>query len=251
MLSIVLLGTGNVALQLFEAFQASRFAKVVQIYGRNENALAHFTKTVETTTNAEEILEADLYLIAVTDQAIKEVSALLHDKKGLVAHTSGSVPLDVINAKRKGVFYPLQTFTKGKTLDFSTIPICVEAESEADYVLLENLGKSISANVQRISSEQRSTLHVAAVFANNFSNHLFQIAKEICEKNGVSFDVLHPLIAETVDKIRFLPPQEAQTGPARRDDVETMQRHLDHLDNSMHKKIYQILSESIRKSGWA
>lgn len=244
MLSIVLLGTGNVAHQLFNALEN----QIVQVYGRNKEALAEFPETVTKTTDPKKILDAQLYVLAVSDLAIKEVSGLLQTRKGLVVHTSGGVTIDVLQTIRKGVFYPLQTFTKGKVLEFSTIPICLEALNEEDYQLLEKLATSISSSVQRVSSEQRKTLHLAAVFANNFSNHMFHIAKEICERDGLDFQLLTPLITETVDKIRLLNPKVAQTGPARRNDIETMQRHLDGLDSAIDKKIYQIVSESIRKS---
>lgn len=242
--SIVLIGTGNVATHFFQAFGK----RIVQIYGRNSEALLKFSKDVETTYDPLQIIDADMYIIAVSDSSIEGVSNFLGNKKGLVAHTSGSFPMNILQTKRRGVFYPLQTFTEGKKLDFSEIPICVEAEHEKDYTLLEDLGKSISNSVQRISSEKRKTLHLAAIFANNFSNHMFQISKEICTQNGVDFNLLKPLLVETVHKIGFLSPKEAMTGPARRNDVETMQRHLDSLEDATHKKIYQLISESIRKT---
>lgn len=242
--TIVLVGTGNVAHHLFRALRKN----VVQVFGRNQEALKSFSKYVTTTSKINEIKTADLYILAVSDKAVMKVSNQISIVDGLVAHTSGSVPISVITSKRRGVFYPLQTFTAGKELNFNNIPICLEAENLDDYSTLENVANSISNSVHRINSQQRKKLHLAAVFANNFSNHLFQISKEICEVEKVDFNLLKPLIMETVNKMEFLSPIEAQTGPAKRNDIETMQNHLDSLKSPFHKKIYQLISESIRKT---
>jgi len=247
MLSIVLLGTGNVATHLFQAFSDAKGVEVIQVYGRNQNALKTFGGEVPVSTSMENLVRADIYILAVSDESIREASEFLMDMPGLIVHTSGSVSLDALETKRKGVFYPLQTFTKGKKVDFSELPICVEAKNEHDFLLLETLGKSITNQVHRVSSKQREKLHLSAVLVNNFPNHLYTIAKELCDENEIPFDLLRPLISETVDKIRFLSPVEAQTGPARRNDITTMQRHLEQLTNPLHQKIYQLLSESIKE----
>ena len=199
------------------------------------------------TSDYHKITEADLYVISVSDNAISEVSEQLPFKNRLVVHTSGTSDISVLHDKnRKGVFYPLQTFTKGKEIDFAPIPICLEAENESDYQLLEKLGNCISQKVVRISSEQRKSLHVAAVFVCNFVNHLYQIGNEICEENNVPFEVLHPLIQETAHKIMELSPKEAQTGPAVRNDQKTIEKHIDFLTNENQKEIYKILTKSIQ-----
>ncbi|WP_350286067.1 Rossmann-like and DUF2520 domain-containing protein [uncultured Croceitalea sp.] len=248
MLSIVLLGTGNVAHHLFNAFQTSDTANVIQVYGRTPKKLEHFSTNCATTMTIQGLLEADLYLIAVSDNAIASISASLRSKKGIVAHTSGSVAMALISSERKAVFYPLQTFTKGKKTDFAHIPICIEASVQNDLEILKALGESISASVHQISSLQRRKLHLAAVLVNNFTNHLYGIADDICETEALSFNLLKPLIIETAEKIMELTPKEAQTGPARRNDIETMQQHLELLDKPIQKKIYQLLSESIKAS---
>jgi predicted short-subunit dehydrogenase-like oxidoreductase (DUF2520 family) len=248
MLSVVLLGTGNVATHLFQAFSDAKGVEVVQVYGRDKEALQSFEKHAPITTSLKNIDAADVYMLAISDGAIVGVSRSLIDKKGLVVHTSGSVALDALETKRKGVFYPLQTFTKGKKVDFSELPICVEAKNEHDFLLLETLGNFITNQVHRVSSKQREKLHLSAVLVNNFPNHLYTIAKELCVENEIPFDMLLPLISETVDKIRFLSPKEAQTGPARRNNITTMQHHLEQLSNPIHKRIYQLISESIRES---
>jgi predicted short-subunit dehydrogenase-like oxidoreductase (DUF2520 family) len=193
-------------------------------------------------------MDADIYLIAVSDDAIAEVSKKIKDKKGLIAHTSGSCELDVlVPNQRRGVFYPLQSFTKGKKVDFLEIPICLEAKHHDDFMLLQQLAHLISDKVFHISSEQRKTIHLAAVFVNNFTNHLYQIGSEICAEKKIPFELLQPLIQETAHKINTLNPHEAQTGPARRGDMTTINNHLGLLENKTYKEIYSLLSNSIQK----
>lgn len=246
MLSIALIGTGNVATHLFDAFTKVNGIQITEVFGRNLARLKNFETLTKVTNNITDLGDADIYLIAVSDDAIAQVAEFLKNKNGLVVHTSGSVNLSELPMLRRGVFYPLQSFTKGKTVDFSEIPICIETENDKDLLLLESLGKSISTKVHHISSAQREKLHLAAVLVNNFTNHLFGMAQTICEKNDIPFHLLWPLIDETVEKIKHVHPNEAQTGPARRNDIETMQYHLEQLDNPLQKKIYQLLSESIK-----
>lgn len=244
-LSIVLLGTGNVAQQLFDVLHPLPDATIAQVYGRNTQGLNYFRERCAVCTNADAIQSADLYIIVVSDTAIPEVSQLLQKKKGLVAHTSGSVPMEALNAGRKAVFYPLQTFTKGRTVNFKEIPICLEVERNEDAALMEGLAQKLSEKVVWITSAQRKKLHMSAVIVNNFANHCYQMASEICEAEQLPFELLHPLIQETASKVLQVSPKEAQTGPARRNDVLTQQEHLELLKNPLHKKIYQLLSESI------
>ena len=246
--SVVLLGTGNVAQHLFHAFKKAEEVELIQIYGRKMPSLKAFSKHVEVTNNLSKLKDADIYILAISDSAITPVSELLNEKNGLIVHTSGAVSLRAISHKRQGVFYPLQTFTQGKSIDFSTIPICIEATKVSDLEQLKHLGMAVSKSVHEITSSQRKKIHLSAVFVNNFTNHLFHIGEEICKENKIPFQLLHPLISETVDKIRNLSPLHAQTGPARRNDIETMQLHLDELKNPLQKKLYQILSESIKTS---
>jgi predicted short-subunit dehydrogenase-like oxidoreductase (DUF2520 family) len=196
------------------------------------------------------LAEADLYILAVSDDAITSVSSQLPFENKLVVHTSGSAPMTSLdNKNRKGVFYPLQTFTKGKAVDFKTIPFCLETQFENDYTLLEKVAKSISNNVFAIDSHQRKALHVAAVFVNNFTNHLYQLGNDICQENNVSFDILKPLILETANKILTLSPEAAQTGPAKRNDISTIAAHESFLTNENQSIIYKILTQSIQNHG--
>lgn len=247
MIKVVILGSGNVAQHLIKVFLQTEEVSLVQVFARQPNQLTHLLPTAKIVSDYQKIIEADVYIISVSDNAIAEVSFQLPFENRLVVHTSGSSDLSVLNNKnRKGVFYPLQTFTKGKKVDFTPIPICLEAENEQDYQLLEQLGNSISKKVFNINSEQRKSLHVAAVFVCNFVNHLYQIGNEICEANQIPFEVLHPLIQETAQKILELTPKEAQTGPALRNDTQTIEKHLDFLSNENYKTIYQLLTQSIQ-----
>lgn len=188
-----------------------------------------------------------MYIIAVSDKAIADVSKQMPFQNRIVVHTSGAASLDVLDTKnRKGVFYPLQTFSKNKEIDFSIIPLCLEAENTFDFRVLETVAKSISNAVFAINSDQRKALHVAAVFVNNFTNHLYHIGQEICEEHQVPFEILRPLIQETAEKINTLNPVDAQTGPAKRNDLVTIDAHLAYLTSENQKNIYKLITQSIQ-----
>lgn len=246
MISVVIIGLGNIGTHLYNAFSELNNVSIVMLYNRSKKALLPFKNSVNTTTNSNELPDADVYIIATRDDSIANVSSTLVLKNKLVVHTSGSVAIGILNDKnRKGSFYPLQTFSKGATVNFKEIPICIEAENKVDEALLLQLAESVSNSVHKISSEQRKSIHLAAVFVNNFSNHMYQIGQEICEENKVPFSILSPLIQETVAKLSKLSPYDAQTGPAKRNDIGTIQRHLTQLTNNTHKEIYSVISKSI------
>lgn len=250
MISIVIIGSGNVAQHLITAFLQSNEVELIQVFSRQKEKVSHLISLDKIVSDYAKIKEADVYLIAVSDNAIAEVSAKLPFKNRLVVHTSGSMPIEVLDIKnRRGVFYPLQTFTKNKTVDFSIIPFCLEAENENDFSTLKTVAQSISSKVESISLEQRKALHVAAVFVCNFVNHLYQMGQEICEEHNLSFALLQPLILETAQKITQLTPKDAQTGPAKRNDTTTINAHLHFMTDSYHKEIYQLLTKSIIDHG--
>jgi predicted short-subunit dehydrogenase-like oxidoreductase (DUF2520 family) len=250
MVSIVIIGSGNVAQHLITAFLQSNEVELIQVFSRQKEKVLHLLSSDKIVSDYSEIKEADIYLIAVSDNAIAEVSEYLPFENRLVVHTSGSMPIEVLDKKnRRGVFYPLQTFTKNKAVDFNAIPICLEAENEHDFTTLKTVAKSISSVVESISSEQRKALHVAAVFVCNFVNHLYQMGQEICEEHQLSFALLQPLILETAQKITQLSPKEAQTGPAKRKDTATINAHLQFLSYENQKEIYQLLTKSIIDHG--
>ena len=148
---------------------------------------------------------------------------------------------------RRGVLYPVQSFSKDKELEFKELSFCIEAENKADLLLLMDIAKSFSEKIYIMDSAQRKFLHISAVFLNNFSNHIWFLSEEICKKNNIPFEILKPLLAETYQKTQDLSFFEAQTGPARRGDTQTIDAHLQLLENN-EKEIYKILTNSIRNT---
>jgi len=249
MTKVVLIGSGNVAKHLHDVFSVSETIELAQVVGRNEMVLKDFGNAVKTTTDFSKIEESDIYIIAVSDDAIASVSKKLGKTKGLVVHTSGGKSIAILqNHIRNGVFYPLQTFSKNRKVDFNKVPICVEANSDSDLKLLKELALHISEKVFEVSSEQRKALHLSAVFVNNFTNHLYYVGNRICEEHQLPFEILYPLIEETVHKLSDLSPRDAQTGPARRGDTKTVNAHLNQLKKLDENEIYALLSQSIQKT---
>ncbi|MGY8885984.1 MAG: Rossmann-like and DUF2520 domain-containing protein [Flavobacteriales bacterium] len=248
MITIVFLGFGNVNFHLINTLYKHNKNSVIQVYNRSEINLNKELSKIPFTTDLSKIKEADLYIIGIPDDAIAAFSETLPLKNKLVVHTSGSVSMEALSKRnRKGVFYPLQTFSKNREVNFNTIPICIEAKEEADLELLTNLGNSLSEKVVEIDSDERSKLHLAAVFVNNFVNHLYAIGDDILGNNELSFDLLHPLIEETASKVKTLSPSEVQTGPARRGDQKTIEKHLHLLKEGPESELYQQLTESLMK----
>ena len=254
MIKVSIIGSGNVAQHLIVALQNSIIngaeMDLIQVYTRQKSTLSHLLDFNKITDDWKTLAEADLFIIAVSDEAISTVSEQIPYKNKLVVHTSGGISLEAIASNnRKGVFYPLQTFTKNNAVDFKIIPICIESQNASDYQLLQNVAQAISDSVFAINSEQRKALHVAAVFVNNFTNHLYKIGNDICIENNVPFEILKPLIQETAEKITQLSPNESQTGPAIRNDIETINTHLSFLSDENQKNIYNILTQSIQNNG--
>lgn len=247
MISVVILGSGNVALQLIRAFLKIDTINLKQVYTRNQEDINTLKDSINTTNDISLLKQADVTIIAVSDDAISSISS--HIKNSFVVHTSGSVDMKSLNnIGRKGVFYPLQSFSKKKKIDFKNIPICLESETNEDLLKLEKLVSLLQSKSYILSSHQRKKIHVAAVFANNFSNHMYTIANEICEKYNIPFDILHPLIEETSNKIKNLTPEKAQTGPAKRNDAETIENHLNLLSEKQ-QEIYLKITQSIQEYG--
>jgi predicted short-subunit dehydrogenase-like oxidoreductase (DUF2520 family) len=250
MIRLSIIGSGNVAQHLIQALTKSSEIELVQVFARNEKSVSHLISADKIISNYNELKAVDVIIISVTDSSIAEISKNIPFQNAMVVHTSGSVAMETIDDKnRKGVFYPLQTFSKLKEVNFNTIPICLEAENQKDLQLLDTIAKAISNSVYIINSEQRKALHVAAVFVSNFTNHMYQIGNEICNNNDLSFDILKPLIQETANKIVSLSPIEAQTGPAKREDTQTINAHLSFLSDENQKEIYKMLTKSIIDNG--
>jgi len=230
-MQIVLIGSGNVAFHLAKAFTEAQIP-VSQIFGRNTTELQKISEQFSIPSSTETLADADLYIISVSDSSITEVSSLIKNKNVLVAHTS---------------FYPLQTFSKSKNLDYSKIPFFIDAENENDEEILKNLASKISKNVMLANDEKRKYIHLTAVFACNFVNHLYARAKEISDSQNIPFDYFLPLIDETTLKIHELEPKLAQTGPAIRNDEKVLKLHESLLTDEEKLKIYKTLNESIKK----
>lgn len=249
MIKVALMGTGNVARHLFDAFMEHGSIEVVQVLGRRNESLEYFIKRAKVAVADQFLEKADVYILAISDDSISQVARSLGNLDGILAHTSGSAPLEALpKTGRRGVFYPLQTFTKDFSVDFSKIPFCVEAENEKDTALLVQLASTLSDHVVEIDSDQRKGLHLAAMFTNNFVNHLYYIGQQICKEHHLPFEILLPLIQETTRKLEKLSPLDAQTGPARRRDTTTISRHLEMLKDSDYKEIYIQLTNSIQKT---
>lgn len=251
-MKVVCLGSGNVATHLAAAFNGAGM-QLVQVWSPNKehaDALASRLNAQGINDMVDLDRTADLYLISVKDDAIGEVAAALQGIDGLVVHTSGATSMDVLSGlKEYGVLYPLQTFSKDTKLDISASPLCLEAGSDQAYGLLEEAASRISSAVYRINSAERKTLHVAAVFACNFTNQLYHLAYTILEKSGLEFDLLKPLILETASKVQTALPEAVQTGPALRNDQRTINNHLELLQGSPDlQEIYETLSKSIKKT---
>ena len=250
MIKVTIIGSGNVANHLIAAFSKAENIKILQVFARNPINVSELIDNDKIVSDYSKLESADLFIIAVSDGAIAEISAKIPYENQLVAHTSGSFSINGLDDKnRKGVFYPLQTFSKSKKVDFKEVPICLEAQNNADYEILEKVAKSISNKIYKIDSQQRKSLHLAAVFVCNFTNHLYKIGSDICNENKVDFDILKPLIQETARKIISLAPEKAQTGPAIREDISTINDHLKLLTNENQKDIYKLLTKSIIDNG--
>lgn len=247
---IVIIGSGNVAEALCRAIPPAGY-EIIQLFSRNPERGKLLAGIAGCTweNQPEKLSAADLYILSVSDKAIPEISDRLHFGNSLVVHTSGSCGLEELSSKvtRRGVFYPLQTFTAGREVDFRVIPLFIEATNEEDYRLLEALASALSDSVYRSDSLLRRKMHVAAVFVCNFVNDLYAIGEQWMQANGMDFNVLKPLIAETTRKMPDSPsPLAAQTGPAVREDWPTIEKHLQLLENYPDlKTIYEVLTEHI------
>jgi predicted short-subunit dehydrogenase-like oxidoreductase (DUF2520 family) len=245
-MKIVILGSGNVAYHLAKGFALNKIT-VSQVFGRNEKDLKEISEMFNIPFSTSKLEDADLYIIAVKDESIEVVSKLIIKKNCLVVHTSGSVEMEKLKGDyRKASFYPLQTFSKTKNLDYTQIPFFIEAENEHDFGLLKNLAEEISSKVIKSNFEQRKYIHLTAVFACNFTNHLFAKAKEISDNHYIPFDYFLPLIDETVKKIHEISPKQAQTGPALREDAKVLKLHEKLLTDKDAKAIFEVMNISIK-----
>lgn len=252
-MNVSFIGSGNLAWHLAPALDNTDFA-VKEIYSPNsKNAAALVEKLYQAKTKPSldfSISPSKIFIIAVPDDAIGEVvKALKLPANSILVHTSGSQPLSLLGyaaTPNIGVFYPLQTFTKAKKIDFNEIPIFVESENTQVEKVLVKMAKAISKKVQKISSDDRKALHVAAVFASNFTNHMLAIAENILDRHKMDFKLLKPLIVETINKSLSIGPEKSQTGPAKRGDLEILDHHYEFLKKDEQlAEIYKLISQHI------
>ena len=253
-LKIALIGAGNVATHFAKALHQGGF-NIVQVYSRTANSAQTLAQAVgaDYTCILTDVTPlADLYIVSVKDSAMAELLptiAAAH-RQALFVHTAGSMPMDLWqdHAERYGVVYPMQTFSKTKSMDFRDVPIFIEANSSADENLLTTLFKCVSDKVAHASTEQRKYLHLAAVFACNFSNHMYAICEKILNEHQLPFSCMLPLIDETAQKAHAMSPVDGQTGPAQRNDTNVIHKQLQLLnDDETLKEIYNLISQNIYK----
>lgn len=251
-MKIVLIGAGNVATHLGIALQKAG-CLILQVYSRTEESASALAArlSVDYTIVPDEIRrDADLYIVALKDAVLRQLAPVLVKgrEQALFVHTAGSMSMDLWKGliKRYGVLYPMQTFSKQREVDFNTVPFFIEASAPAEVELLRMVAVRLSPKVYEVTSGQRRYLHLAAVFACNFANHMYALSSHILEKQGIPFEVMLPLIDETAGKVHELSPTQAQTGPAVRYDENVISKHLEMLaDEESLQELYEKISKSI------
>lgn len=250
--NIAIIGSGNLAWHLAPELENVGH-RIVEIYSqtpKNAKALQKRLYNAEINPSLDfSDSEAEVFIICISDDAIEEVAQeIALPENAILVHTSGSQSISKLGyaaTELIGVFYPLQTFTKSQRVSFEDIPILIEAEDKHTTKALKILGKSISNKVLSVSTKDRIAIHVAAVFACNFSNQLFAISNKILKKQGFDFELIKPLITETINKSLDLGPEKSQTGPAARGDMETLDKHMKFLKGNKHRNVYKLMTELI------
>ena len=246
---IFIIGTGNVATHLSAALLKAGH-DIAGVCGRDFSHTEELAKklNVKPFSSVSSIpADAEAYLISVSDDSIADVAAQMPDVEGIVAHTAGSVPMNALaRFQNHGVFYPLQSFSKSRAIDMSRVPLCIEGCDGNTAGTLMALARTLSYDVRPMTSEQRAHLHLAAVFASNFANCMYTEAENILKKNDIPFDIMRELIAETAAKAADMGPTAAQTGPARRGDIQVMSRQLELLPDIGLQKMYSFVSGRIQ-----
>ena len=245
MIKVVLLGSGNVAYHLAKAMKSTNNVELVQRFSRKNSNAQLFDNSIPHTTDLKDIISADIYILAIKDEVIAQVCKSLKHIKGLLVHTSGTMRLNVLESRfRRDVLYPVQSLSIDQKIDLKDVPFAIETETTEDQELLQKLATELSHHVFKLDSAKREKLHVAAVFANNFSNFMFTCTEDICKEHEIPFEIIRPLILETGRKVQYLQPMDAQTGPARRHDKDVIEKHLNQLKGQQ-KEIYKLLSLAI------
>jgi len=251
--SIAIIGTGNVAWHLAPALENAGHT-ITEVYSRDIHRASKVTGRLYATEPKDDLdfsgSEAEIYIIAVSDHAIPAIAdSIILPEGSILVHTSGSMPLQALaysSATYTGIFYPLQSFSKSREIDFEEVPLLLESDDQAILQKLKILAKSLSPQQYVVKSKDRMALHVAAVFASNFTNHLMRLAEDIMIRQGLDFEMLKPLIIEQINKSLEMGAKQAQTGPALRGDINTLDLHYQFLNyNEQVAEIYKLISQDI------
>lgn len=248
MKNITFIGSGNVATILSMELQRKGY-NILEVWSKTEKSAKILADKLSCNycIDLKNLKNPDLFIVSIKDEYIKDIVSLIQNKETPIVHTSGSIGIDVFsNNNNFGVFYLLQTFSKEVPLNFNNLPICIEANNELTQKDLIKIGNSISSNVHLLDSKQREKLHIAAVISCNFTNHMLTISESLMKENKLEFDLLKPLIKETLEKALANSPKKVQTGPAIRKDLEIVQKHINLLsyDNKL-KELYSLISKHI------
>lgn len=250
---IAILGSGNVAWHLAPALEDAGH-QVTEIYSRDLFSAQKITERVYSAEPKDDLdfseSEAEIFILAVSDQAIPELAdEIILPEGSILVHTSGAMSLDVLgysSATYTGIFYPLQSFTKTRKIDFEDVVFLLESDDEETLQKLRKLAKSLKSSQYQVRSKDRLAIHIAAVFSSNFTNHMIRISEEIMRRQGLDFDMLKPLIIEQISKTLQIGAKNAQTGPAKREDYETLETHHQFLNyNESIAEIYRQISQDI------
>jgi len=247
---ITIIGLGNVGFHLAKVFVANGFT-IHQVFSRSVNKAPDFVRAIKAKiiTNISQLdYSSDIFIFCLKDEVLPDILSQTSFTNQLLLHTAGSIDLNIFKGKSEnyGVFYPLQTFSKSREIEFKSIPICIEGSNSEAEKRIRNLAESISNKVVNIDSIQRKYIHLAAVFASNYSNAMYTIAQEILKEHQMDFEIIRPLIKETAEKVMELQPDKAQTGPAIRNDEETMKNHLALLNDEEKKTLYRLIAVYIK-----
>lgn len=251
-MNIVFIGAGNLATSLAKEMHRHGL-RISQVYSRTADSASLLANQLDCpwTISLNEIrTDADWYIFSVKDNVLEELIRQMQPNNGLWLHTAGSMQATIFegSTSRYGVIYPLQTFSKSRKVDFSKIPFILETNNEKDLEELKTISGILTKDIRILNSEERKQIHLAAVFACNFANHMWDLAWRLLEEKGISPEILIPLIEETAGKVQEITPAQAQTGPAVRYDKNVIDKHLNMLEKDELKTIYSLLSQSIHKT---
>ncbi|MEX2511875.1 MAG: Rossmann-like and DUF2520 domain-containing protein [Cyclobacteriaceae bacterium] len=251
--NIAIIGTGNIAWHLATALENTGHV-ITEVYGRDMRKAEKIVSHLYGTEGKDDLdftnSLARVFIIAVKDEAIAEIAdAILLPEESILVHTSGTQPLEILaysSADNIGIIYPLMSFSRQRDVSMEEVPFLLESEDAETLITLKKLAKSLSGQIYEIRSKDRKAIHVAAVFASNFTNHMIGIAEEILQRQGLDFEMMKPLIVEQINKALTIGTKAAQTGPAQREDMETLENHYQFLSyNDQLAEIYRLISQDI------